>query len=142
MIEVYIIGYFYVANSEIGKEYCAINDAFYCMFSALCVLAINDNSCVYIHEQAMSRLHALEELTSCCIWNTQYLDNVYKTNGVFTTYHWSLYWFRIYKHALYINPQCKFCKNTSASQKTNKKPNQTKQIKTKQQKWTMKKKFQ
>ena len=93
---------------------------FYGMFSVLCVLAINDNPCVYIHEQAMVNTPylALGVNTLLYLKHQLFFDILY-TTGVITTYHSPLFQFfkmlaklcciTIYKYALDI-PQC-FCAN-------------------------------
>ena len=95
--------HFYVTVSEIGEGYSAINDAFYGMFSVLCVVAINDNSCVYIHEQAMVK--------SACpggVKTLQYLKHPISWysihNRCFTTYQPRLCWFTIYPHPFETPP--------------------------------------
>ena len=73
MLEVYNIDIL-CKTSEIGVEYCAINDDFLWQIHSVGIheLAINDNSCVfmYIQEQAMVKTACpggATFVTPCCI---------------------------------------------------------------------------
>ena len=95
--------------SILCNKWCFFTECF------VCISDYNDNSCVYIHDQALMKTACPGGVITLLYLKHPIFFNLLYTTGAFTTYHWPLRWFTIYmyKHALYTtlsSRQCKFYK--------------------------------